>query len=114
MACGKSLSLPSNVSTVRRQRLSLNKGACKLPSTFQSHPLNKSCRAILDARLAFEIKDGFAITFAFTTEDELKTWAKMFLPRSPELAAKVAEMESTNTKIGVNFAFEAQEPSRKS
>lgn len=70
--------------------------------------------AILDARLAFEIKDGFAITFAFTTEDELKTWAKMMLPRSPELAGKVAEMESTNTKIGVNFAFEAREPNRKS
>jgi hypothetical protein len=98
------------VLAVRRQRLSLNKAACKLLSTLQSHPLNKSCRVILDARLAFEIKDGFTITSAFTTEDELKTWAKMFLPRSPELAAKVTEMESIYTKIGVNFAFEDREP----
>ena len=51
----------------------MNKGAYKLPSTFQSYPLNKSCRAILNARLTFKIKDGFAITFAFTIKDELKT-----------------------------------------
>ncbi|KAI3094758.1 hypothetical protein CBS147333_9932 [Penicillium roqueforti] len=59
---------------------------------------------ILDARLAFEIKQGSATTFAFTTKNELATWAKMILPNSPGLARKVAEMESTG--IGVNFAFE--------
>jgi len=91
------------VLTVRRQRLNLNKVACKLLSTLQSHPLNKSCKAILDARLAFEIKDGFTITSAFATEDEVKTWATILLPRSPELAAKVTEMESIYTTIGVNF-----------
>jgi hypothetical protein len=36
----------------------------------------------------------------------------MFLLRSLELVVKVAKMESTNTKIRVNFAFKAQEPSR--
>ncbi|KAJ5543904.1 hypothetical protein N7494_005183 [Penicillium frequentans] len=59
---------------------------------------------ILDARLAFEIKQGSATTFAFTTKSELATWAKMTLPKSHGLAQKVAEMESTG--IGVNFAFE--------
>ncbi|XP_044717997.1 uncharacterized protein HRG_07357 [Hirsutella rhossiliensis] len=59
---------------------------------------------ILDARLSFEIKQGSATMFAFTTRDELATWAKMILPKSPGLAQKVAEMESTT--IGVNFAFE--------
>ena len=82
----------------------MNEEACKLQSTFSSYPPNASNRAILDARLSFEIKEGFAIMFAFTTEDELKTWTKMFLPNSPEFVRKVAEMESTN--IGVNFAFE--------
>jgi hypothetical protein len=98
------------VPAVRRERLSLNKVACKLPSTLQPHPLNKSCRAILDARLAFEIKDGFTITSAFATWDEVKTWAKMLLPRSPELAAKVTEMESIYTTIGFTFGFEDPEP----
>ncbi|RDH26961.1 hypothetical protein BDQ94DRAFT_123624 [Aspergillus welwitschiae] len=59
---------------------------------------------ILDARLAFEIKQGSATTLAFTNKDELATWAKMTLPQSRELARKVSEMESTG--ISVNFAFE--------
>lgn len=58
----------------------------------------------MDARLAFEIKQGSVTTFAFTTKDELSTWVKMILPPAPGLADKVAAMESEN--IGVNFAFE--------
>ena len=38
----------------------------------------------------------------------------MFFPRLLKLVAKVAKIKSTNTKIKVNFAFKAQEPSRKS
>jgi hypothetical protein len=38
----------------------------------------------------------------------------MIFPRSPELVGKVAEIESTNTKIKVNFVFKAQELTRKS
>jgi hypothetical protein len=41
----------------------------------------------------------------FATDDVLAGWAKMILPYSPELASKVAAMEST--KIGVNFAFDS-------
>jgi hypothetical protein len=36
----------------------------------------------------------------------------MFLLRLLELATKVAKIKSTNTKIKVNFVFEAQELSR--
>jgi hypothetical protein len=95
------------VLAVRRERLRLNKVACKLPFTLQSYPLNKSCRAILDARLTFEIKDGFIITSAFVTEDEVKTWAKILLPRLLELATKVIEMESIYI---TTFGFEDPEP----
>ncbi|KAF4637410.1 hypothetical protein G7Y89_g675 [Cudoniella acicularis] len=59
--------------------------------------------AILDARLAFEIKQGSPITSVFATEDELKRWAKIILPKSEDLVRKVAEMESK--MIGVNVAF---------
>ena len=41
----------------------------------------------------------------FATDDVLVNWTKMILPYSPELANKVAAMEST--KIGVNFAFDS-------
>lgn len=62
-------------------------------------------RAVLDARLAFNIIDGFAITFAFATKNELKQWRKMQIPRKTEsLVRRIADMESRT--IGVNFAFE--------
>ncbi|CZS92365.1 uncharacterized protein RAG0_02776 [Rhynchosporium agropyri] len=84
----------------------LKRAGCKQTEiTFEQGGL-----AILDARLAFEIKDGFSITSAFATEDELKKWAKMFLPRLPGLEAKVTDMGSIHPKIGVNFAFKDQEP----
>jgi len=60
--------------------------------------------ALLDARLAFNIIEGFAITFAFATQEELQTWSKMQIPRRTDrLAQKMADMESKH--IGVNFAF---------
>jgi hypothetical protein len=49
------------------------------------------------------------IISVFGTEDEFKRWTKMFLLRSPELVAKVTEIESTS-KIGVNFVFKDLEP----
>lgn len=60
-------------------------------------------RAILDGRLGFKIMKGFAITFGFATEEELKEWAKMPLPKLQLLVEKVAEMESPT--IGTNFEF---------
>jgi hypothetical protein len=38
-------------------------------------------------------------------EDKVKIWAKILLPRSPELVAKVTEMESIYIIIRVNFGF---------
>ncbi|KAK4132082.1 hypothetical protein BT67DRAFT_444200 [Trichocladium antarcticum] len=66
--------------------------------------LERGGLALLDARLAFNIIEGFAITFAFATQEELQTWSKMRIPRQTDrLAQKMAEMGSKH--IGVNFAF---------
>ncbi|PVH69048.1 hypothetical protein DL98DRAFT_506210 [Cadophora sp. DSE1049] len=58
---------------------------------------------IFDARISFEIKQGYAITFEFATADVVEKWEKMNLPDTPGLAQKVADMESS--KIRMNFAF---------
>ncbi|KAK1754138.1 hypothetical protein QBC47DRAFT_385845 [Echria macrotheca] len=61
-------------------------------------------RAIVDARLGLELKQGYAIAFVFATEDALNRLPPMFLPNLPTLKQKVRdEMESPD--IGVNFAF---------
>ncbi|KAK1973279.1 hypothetical protein LZ30DRAFT_744034 [Colletotrichum cereale] len=65
--------------------------------------------AILDARLRFEIKQGFAVTFVFATEDVLAKWPPMLLPNLLVLQQKVRdEMESPS--VGVNFAFANPRP----
>ena len=46
---------------------------------------------------------GFTITLGFATNEELKVWAKMKLPKAQELIEKVAEMESAT--MGTNFEF---------
>uniref|UniRef100_A0A1Y1LJC5 Uncharacterized protein n=1 Tax=Photinus pyralis TaxID=7054 RepID=A0A1Y1LJC5_PHOPY len=58
---------------------------------------------ILDARTNYEIKQGYAIKFEFVTEDLIKSWPKMVLPKSGVLERKVDSMQSA--EIGVNFAF---------
>ncbi|KZL67538.1 hypothetical protein CT0861_00342 [Colletotrichum tofieldiae] len=60
---------------------------------------------VLDARLAFEIKIGYAITFIFATDEVVAAWPKISLPNSPEVVRKVVNMESQ--KIKVNFAVQA-------
>ncbi|KAI8710401.1 hypothetical protein NCS52_01576700 [Fusarium sp. LHS14.1] len=59
--------------------------------------------AIFDARVGFEIKLGYAITFEFATVDVVEKWPKMILPNTPKLAEKVADME--RPKIRLNFEF---------
>jgi hypothetical protein len=49
-------------------------------------------RAIVDARLAFTILQGFTITFGFANQDELKGWITMKLTNSDRLKEKVASM----------------------
>ncbi|KAH6705875.1 hypothetical protein EV126DRAFT_178783 [Verticillium dahliae] len=59
---------------------------------------------IADARLGFEIKEGYAITFLFATEEVVAKWAKIVLPNSEDLKRKVADMRRPN--IDLNFDFE--------
>lgn len=59
--------------------------------------------AIADARLGFKLLRGLTITIGFATESELRSWAKMTLPKSDRLKDKVALMDTP--KIGTNFEF---------
>lgn len=70
-----------------------------------ARPLRCS-RTIIDGRLAFEIVQGFAIMFGFTTPEGLQHWGKMMLEKQEGLVKRVTEMESAT--IGVNFGFEDQ------
>lgn len=64
---------------------------------------------ILDARVCFEIKQGYTMTFMFATEDVLVKWRKIVLPNSTILRNQVAEIENISPKIGLNFAFQEKE-----
>ncbi|KAJ6001019.1 hypothetical protein N7481_001428 [Penicillium waksmanii] len=61
---------------------------------------------ILDARLGFQIEQGYAITFLFATDEVIANWAKMSLPYSKGLEQKVRDLELLSAKIGLNFTFE--------
>ena len=47
--------------------------------------INICFRTIFDARIGFEIMEGYAITFEFATIDVVETWPKMILPGLLEL-----------------------------
>ncbi len=84
--------------------------ACKLLLYSVIVCINIFRRTIFDARIGFELKEGYAITFEFATADVIKTWPKMVLPSSPELIQKVGDMERDLEnrkfqKIGMNFVF---------
>jgi hypothetical protein len=81
--------------------------ACKLLLYIAVACSNISHRIIFDARIGFEIKKGYAITFEFATINVVEKWPKMILPSSLELIQKVADMESdlVNRKIRMNFVF---------
>ncbi|KAG9249701.1 uncharacterized protein F5Z01DRAFT_631190 [Emericellopsis atlantica] len=57
---------------------------------------------IHDSRVAFEVENGTAITFAVGTKEAMKAWHPMEL--SARLNHTVNEMESTNFKINVKYA----------
>lgn len=67
-------------------------------------PFENGGLAILDARIAFEMRRGSPITCGFAVEDELRTWPKLVPPESEDLAQMVAELETE--KIGVYFAIQ--------
>ena len=57
------------------------------------------CRVILDARVDYEMKEGYAITFEFATDSIIKNWPKMMVPT--KLVQKVAGMQTE--MITVNY-----------
>ncbi|KAK8144788.1 hypothetical protein G3M48_005346 [Beauveria asiatica] len=59
---------------------------------------------ILDARIKYEIKTGYAITFELGTEDLVRDWPKMELPKLEVLERKVASMQSAEVQL--NFTFD--------
>lgn len=61
--------------------------------------------SILDGRTGFRILEGRAVMFAFVAPDELVHWAKMELPKLPELQEEVKRIETNYKTIGVNFTF---------
>ncbi|KAM7188712.1 hypothetical protein V8F33_010482 [Rhypophila sp. PSN 637] len=67
---------------------------------------------ILDARLGFEIKEGYAITFLFAEEEVIVKWPKIGLPYSKALAEKVSSMEKEMPTIRLNFSFDASPGSK--
>ncbi|KAF2182597.1 hypothetical protein K469DRAFT_752086 [Zopfia rhizophila CBS 207.26] len=58
---------------------------------------------ILDPRIAVEVKEGTATTFAFGTKEVVSTWSPMRLPKSQDIEQTVARMEGTN--FGMNVAY---------
>lgn len=67
-------------------------------------------RVILDARPAFEIQSGYAITFIFAADEVVASWPKIVLPNSSGVIRKVVGMETS--KIKVNFAVQVS-PKKK-
>lgn len=60
-------------------------------------------RVILDARVGYEIKQGYVIVFEFAEHGIVDGWKKMMLPGIKALRDKVQQMQSED--ISVNFAF---------
>lgn len=57
----------------------------------------------MDARCAFTITRGCAITFVFAVRELINQWAKIRLLYSPELERRVAEIDSISSKVKTNF-----------
>ncbi|KAH7108716.1 hypothetical protein B0J13DRAFT_517182 [Dactylonectria estremocensis] len=59
--------------------------------------------AIMDSRLGFTIPQGYVVNIGFATESEIQFWAKMELPDSEALRAKVDELR--RRRFETNFTF---------
>ncbi|KAF1993219.1 hypothetical protein P154DRAFT_527922 [Amniculicola lignicola CBS 123094] len=58
---------------------------------------------ILDPRIAVEVTQGTATTFAFGTKEVVSTWNPMRLPKLQDVEETVGRMESIN--FGMNVAY---------
>ncbi|KJZ68229.1 hypothetical protein HIM_12380 [Hirsutella minnesotensis 3608] len=94
------------------------KGARLTRELSQSALLEAGCEArgknlslggsvILDARLGCEIREGYAITIIFMSEDLVARFRPppMRLRNLPGLKTKVAAMQELSQNIGLNFVF---------
>ena len=74
---------------------------------FQDQHVLTSYRVILDARLGREIREGYAITAIFTSEELVARFElpQMLLPDSPGLRKKITEMQEQSQNIRLNFTF---------
>jgi hypothetical protein len=84
------------------RKLSSRMADCELLLSLSTTSSDIFQRAILDARLAFEMVHGSPITCGFAMKDELRKWPKLAPPKSEDSAQMVAELETE--KIGVYFA----------
>ncbi|KAI3331230.1 hypothetical protein F4824DRAFT_476004 [Ustulina deusta] len=57
---------------------------------------------LLDGRLGFTILNGYVFNIGFAAEAEIQFWAKMDLPASDEIKAKVDELQQ---RLNTNFTF---------
>ena len=86
------------------RKLSSTMADCKSSRSLPPTSSDIFSRAILDARLAFEMRHGSPITCGFAVKDELRKWPKLVPPQSEDSAQMVAELETE--KIGVYFAIQ--------
>jgi len=73
---------------------------------------------IFDARIGFELKEGYAITFEFATADIIETRHQIILPNLPKLVQKVEDMRRSLVnlnfhKILISFVFKDPKPYSK-
>lgn len=64
-------------------------------------------RVIMDARVAFEMRNGSPVTFSFATADQLKSWPKLVPPTSHNTPQRVTELQKE--KIGAYYVSQSLE-----
>lgn len=64
-------------------------------------------RVILDSRVDYEMKKGYAITFEFAMDNIIKNWPKMRVPA--HLGQKVARMQTEMIAVNYEVAQEEQD-----
>ena len=63
---------------------------------------NTDCRAVMDARVAFESRQGSPVTFSFATDKHLKSWPKLSPPNTQDASQLVANLQTE--KIGAHYS----------
>lgn len=77
---------------------------CKSSLSLPPTSSNIFSRAILDARLAFEMRHRSPIMCGFAVKDKLRRWPKLVPPELEDSAQMVAKLETE--KISVYFTIQ--------